>query len=72
MKSKNERYIPVGSITYAIKAKKVLEKKGIKSYIIRDFEAAEGYGCGYVLKINGTDETVESVKNILIDEKIKF
>ncbi|HAN44656.1 MAG TPA: DUF3343 domain-containing protein [Ruminococcaceae bacterium] len=43
--------IIVGSITYAMKGQKILEKYGIASYIARNTDDIAQYGCGYNLKV---------------------
>lgn len=49
MESKN--LIMMASITYAMKAKEVLSKKGIRSEIVRTPRNAVRAGCGYSLYV---------------------
>ena len=50
------RYIHVGSVTNAMRAKKLLEKNGIIAYINRSAHPAQGDGCGYSLLVTDRDE----------------
>ena len=43
--------IVIGSITYTMKAKKVLNEHGITAYITK-YQEARHHGCSYGLKIN--------------------
>lgn len=45
------RYLYVGSITNAMRGKRILEKEGIPAYVHRSSNAAEGDGCGYSLLV---------------------
>ena len=45
------RYIHVGSITNAMRGKKLLEKQGIRSYVHRSSNPSQGDGCGYSLLV---------------------
>jgi len=47
--------IRLSSVTYAIRAQKVLEQKGIRSYVKR--VADQNNGCGYGLEIQGDVHT---------------
>lgn len=54
-------YIHVGSITNAMRGKKLLEAKGIRSYVHRASNPPEGDGCGYSLLVTekvGQAETI--------------
>ena len=44
-------YIKVGSVTNAQRAKSVLQRNAIKSYMQRLENPAPGDGCGYVLRV---------------------
>ncbi|MFI3324974.1 MAG: putative Se/S carrier-like protein [Clostridia bacterium] len=55
-----EKLIIVGSITYALKAKDILLKHGIKSYIERNTKTRE-YGCGYSIFIPNKFEQAETL-----------
>lgn len=49
------RYIHVGSITNAMRGKKLLEAKGVRSFVHRASNSLDGDGCGYSLLVT-TDE----------------
>jgi len=72
MKGNGERYILMSSITYAIKAQKLLSKHGIRAFVIRDHGINNDYGCGYALKIDGTEESFYAAQRILRAGNIKF
>ncbi len=65
----NSQNIMVKSITHAMSGQKLLERKGIKCFIIRNTDAIARYGCGYGIKVssNRIDEAVK----ILTANKIK-
>ena len=44
-------YIHVGSITNAMRGKKLLEERGIRAYVHRASNPPEGDGCGYSLLV---------------------
>lgn len=44
-------YIHVGSITNAMRGKKLLEARGIRAYVHRASNPPEGDGCGYSLLV---------------------
>ncbi len=44
-------YIHVGSITNAMRGKKLLEAHGIRAYVHRASNPPEGDGCGYSLLV---------------------
>lgn len=45
-------YIHVGSITNAMRGKRLLEQAGVRSYLHRANQMQEGDGCGYRLLIS--------------------
>lgn len=53
--------ISVSSITYAIKGRDFLRKKGIRAYIERKTNDQGNVGCGYVIVATG------KLKNIVAD-----
>ena len=55
-KSVANQYIYVGSITNAMRGKKLLEEQGIRAYLHRASHPAEGDGCGYSLLVTGNGE----------------
>jgi hypothetical protein len=48
----NTTTITVGSVTYAIKVKKLLERAGIRSNLIKVDASRSSKGCTYGIKIN--------------------
>lgn len=54
-------YIHVGSITNAMRGKKLLEAKGIQSYVHRASNPPDGDGCGYSLLITGDEQQATRV-----------
>lgn len=44
-------YIHVGSITNAMRGKKLLEARGIRAYVHRASNPPDGDGCGYSLLV---------------------
>ncbi len=58
------QYIHVGSITNAMRGKKVLEKGGIRAYIHRASNPEQGDGCGYsLLVVDGDNRAVRMLKD---------
>lgn len=45
------RYIHVGSVTNAMRGKRLLEEQGIRSYLHRASRPSDGDGCGYSLLV---------------------
>ena len=57
-------YISVNSVTYAIKGRDLLRKKGIQAYIERKTNVNGSVGCGYVIVATGNkNEIVKSLNN---------
>ena len=57
--------ISVSSITYAIKGRDFLRKKGIKAYVERKTTDSGSIGCGYVIVATGNLKIIiETLKNI--------
>ena len=58
-------YIQVGSITYAMKANKLLYKNGIKNTVIRNTDFRKSLGCGYSieLKENNLQKAIQILRN---------
>ena len=61
-------YILVGSVTNAMRAKRVMEEQGILSYLHRSSHLSEGDGCGYSLLV--TDK-VEMAVNLLRNRGVR-
>ena len=58
------QYIHVGSITNAMRGKKVLENSGIRAYIHRTSNPQQGDGCGYsLLVVDAEDRSVRLLKD---------
>ncbi len=56
-----EKYLfSTGTVTYAIKAKDVLRRKGIASYVERSM-AKDRIGCGYGIVVTSDRETAEQI-----------
>lgn len=58
----NRLIIKVGSVTYALKAKDILQNRGINCQIRKTSNPAKGEGCGYTVIV---PNAVESVIGIL-------
>ena len=54
-------YIHVGSITNAMRGKRLLEQQGIRSYVHRTSQPTAGDGCGYSLLVTGEAGRAEQV-----------
>lgn len=59
--------IPVSSLTYALKAQKVLERYGYKAWAGRDHNRVSG--CGYQLTVRGDPE---KAKELLVQYGIRL
>ena len=53
------QYIHVGSITNAMRGKRVLEQNGIRAYLHRASDPAAGDGCGYSLLVTARPAVAE-------------
>lgn len=54
----SKKCIKVGSLTYAMKGRDVLQKNGYKAYLTRNPHPLEDEGCGYVIYVNNMDSKV--------------
>ena len=54
-------YIHVGSVTNAMRGKKLLEEQGIRVYLHRSTRPAENDGCGYHLLITEAPGRAEGI-----------
>lgn len=61
--------IITGTITYALKGRDLLRKKGFKARVERSAPVNEGYGCGYVIISEGD---INAIKEILDSNRIKI
>lgn len=55
------QYIHVGSITNAMRGRRLLEAQGIRAYLHRTSHPAEGDGCGYSLLVTGQAQRAEQI-----------
>lgn len=55
------RYIHVGSITNAMRGKRVLEEQGIRAYLHRASHASDTDGCGYSLLVSESEQNAEQI-----------
>lgn len=54
-------YIHVGSVTNAMRGKRLLEEHGIRTYLHRASHPADGDGCGYSLLVTDGVERAEQM-----------
>lgn len=57
----SKKGIKVGSLTYAMKGRDVLQKNGYKAYLTRNPHPDEDEGCGYVIYVNNVDDKVYKI-----------
>ena len=50
----NRPIIRLSSVTYAIRAQKQLERHGIKSYVRKQADGKNTYGCGYGIEVHSS------------------
>lgn len=67
-----EQYILMNSVTFAIKAQKLLDSRRIRSSIIRDHQINSCFGCGYALQLRVGDQTYRTALEILRQAGIPF
>lgn len=63
-----EKLIMCSSVTYAIKGKDLLKRKGFKAYVKRP--SGRGCGCGYCIVVR--EEEADEALKILQDADIKL
>lgn len=51
----HKKGIKVGSVTYAMKGRDLLQKNGYKAYLTRNPHPEKDEGCGYVIYVNNID-----------------
>ncbi len=51
----SKKGIKVGSVTYAMKGRDLLQKNGYKAYLTRNPYPDDEDGCGYVIYVNNMD-----------------
>lgn len=59
----NDQFIIVSSITYAFKARDVLERKGYRAFVEREPHRLSDCGCHYIIRIRGL--TIDKALDIL-------
>lgn len=64
-----KQLILVPSVTYAMKAKRVLDRYKIRSYIERTPKTHQVYSCGYCVFV---PENVETANDILLRHGVKI
>ena len=52
----SKKGIRVGSVTYAMKGRDILQKNGYKAYLTRNPHPEDDEGCGYVIYVNNIDK----------------
>lgn len=52
----SKKGIKVGSVTYAMKGRDLLQRNGYKVYLTRNPHPQEDEGCGYVIYVNNIDK----------------
>lgn len=55
------QYIHVGSITNAMRGRRLLEEQGIRAYLHRASRPADGDGCGYSLLVTADAKRAEQI-----------
>lgn len=55
------QYIHVGSITNAMRGRRLLEAQGIRAYLHRSSHPADGDGCGYSLLVTDGAKRAETI-----------
>lgn len=65
----NRANIKFSSVTYALRAKEIIEQNGGRVVIKKNTHPLRNEGCGYVVSIMGN---VENTINILDKNKIKY
>ncbi len=65
-------YILINSVTYAIKGQRLLERRGFRAFVARDREINRSFGCGYVIKVYGSAQTLASARQTLQSAGIPF
>ncbi len=57
----SKKGIKVGSVTYAMKGRDLLQKQGYKAYLTRNPNPLDDEGCGYVIYVNNIDNKVFNI-----------
>lgn len=65
-----KRYLIVtGTVTYAIKGRDILRKKGFKASVERSGSVSDSEGCGYSILVEGN---IELAQKILREARVKI
>ena len=59
----DKKGIKVGSVTYAMKGRDLLQKHGYKAFLTRNPNPSEDEGCGYVIYVNNMNEKCVKILN---------
>lgn len=71
--SHNEtQYILTDSVTYAMRAQRLLERSGFRAFVMRDREINRSFGCGYAVKLYGGAQAFDNAKTLLRSAGIPF
>ena len=65
----NKAIVKFSSVTYALKAKKLVENYGGKAIIRKNTKSTAGEGCGYRLIITGN---INKIINLLDLNRVKY
>lgn len=65
----NNAIVKFTSVTYALKAKEIIEKYGGKAVLRKNNKMTVGEGCGYKLIVNGN---INRIINLLDLNRIKY
>lgn len=58
-------YILMNSVTYAMKAQRLLERHGFRAFAMRDRGINRDFGCGYIIKVYCGDKTLADAEKLL-------
>ena len=65
----NRANIKFSSVTYALRAKEIIEQNGGKAVIRKNPNPSRNEGCGYVITVTGNTEKIINLFNI---NKVKY
>ncbi len=54
-------FIITGTVTYAMKAARILKQHGFHAEALKSTALGEGYGCGYGVRVRGSIEAAEAL-----------
>ncbi|MBQ6825497.1 MAG: DUF3343 domain-containing protein [Clostridia bacterium] len=61
--------IVTGTVTYAVKGKVILNRKGFKAKVEKLTEIKSNQGCGYAIAVTGD---IEKIRELLISSGVKI